>query len=150
MNSLFKYFKFELLKLQMRKMPCNIETKIDEQHWKRAKKVDMHFYQRVIIHYTHTFFAAASLPVWPLPYPTPPPPALLFYALNHQHKRCRTELKHRMCCIYRIRHDPAPLPRSVSIPDPHTTLFPLSLPLPLAIPFLFPSAVALILLSVCT
>lgn len=79
----------------------------------------MHFYQRVIIHYTHFFLPplfpsgpSLSYHHHPLSWPMS---VLLFYALNHQ-QRCRTELKHRMCCIYRIRHDPAACPGLFPLP----------------------------------
>lgn len=103
---------------------------------KRAKKVDMHFYQRVIIHYTHTFFSGRLFPI-PLPLSLSNHllslSMLLFYALNHQQQQ------HRMCCIYRIRHDPAPSP------------FPFPIcPTPCAIPSpCFPSTAPLILLLPC-
>lgn len=71
--------------------------------------------------HTHFFLPPPLFPSGPFLIPHLPPPVLLFYALNHQQQRCRTELKHRMCWIYRIRHDPAPLPRSVPFPI-HTRL----------------------------
>lgn len=71
MNFLFKYFKFELLKLKCEKFLATMKQK-STSNTERAKKVDMHFYQRVIIHYTHFF--AASLPVWSFLILPPPPP----------------------------------------------------------------------------
>lgn len=116
-------------------MPCNIETKIDEQHWKKGEK-SRHALLSEGNNSLHThFFCAASLPVWPLPYPTPLSAHVRAVILRLKPSAAMSD-RAEASDVLHLPHStwPCPMPRSVSIPDPHTALVPLSLPLPLAIP----------------
>lgn len=80
---------------------------------KRAKKVHMHFYQRVIIHYTHTFFSGRLFSHPFAPFLIQPPPVLVHAVIL----RLKPSAAAAASDVLHLPHSTWPCPKSVSIPD---------------------------------